>query len=67
MMLDWGMRKADEEGLMTYLDSTMTGRPIYERRGFEVVKALEWDRVPWGGEGKDWHGCMVRRAKSVEQ
>lgn len=66
MMLDWGMQKADEEGLVTYLDSTMTGRPVYERRGFALVKTLEWDRVPWGGEGKDWHGCMVRPAKSVE-
>ena len=67
MMLDWGMHKADEEGVVTYLDSTMTGRPIYERRGFEVVKALEWDRVPWRGEGKDWHGCMVRPVKHVDQ
>ncbi|KAI4610175.1 hypothetical protein J4E83_008401 [Alternaria metachromatica] len=67
MMLDWGMQKADEEGLITYLDSTMTGRPVYERRGFALVKTLEWDRVPWGGEGKDWHGCMARPAKSVEK
>jgi WD repeat-containing protein 48 len=67
MMLDWGMQKADEEELVTYLDSTVTGRPVYERRGFALVKALEWDRVPWGGEGKDWHGCMVRPAKRVEK
>jgi WD repeat-containing protein 48 len=67
MMLDWGMQKADEEELATYLDSTVIGRPVYERRGFALVKALEWDRVPWGGEGKDWHGCMVRPAKRVEK
>jgi len=67
MMLDWGMQKADEEGLVTYLDSTTTGRPVYERRGFALAKAFEWDRVPWGGEGKEWHGCMVRPAKSVEK
>jgi WD repeat-containing protein 48 len=65
MMLDWGTQKADAEGLVTYLDSSVAGRPMYERRGFVLVKALEWDREPWGGEGKDWHGCMVRQPKDV--
>jgi WD repeat-containing protein 48 len=66
MMLDWGMQKADEEGLVTYLDSTVYGRAVYERRGFVLVKALEWDREPWGGEGRDWHGCMVRASRPNE-
>jgi WD repeat-containing protein 48 len=61
LMLDWGMDKADEEGLVTYLDATATGRLVYEKRGFKLVKEIEWDRVPWGGEGKDWHGAMVRQ------
>jgi WD repeat-containing protein 48 len=61
LMLDWGLRKADEEGLVTYLDASVTGRVVYEKRGFKLVKAVEWDRVPWGGEGKDWYGAMVRQ------
>ncbi|KAF1944449.1 hypothetical protein EJ02DRAFT_371250 [Clathrospora elynae] len=61
LLLDWGMKKADQEGLVSYLDASATGRPIYEKRGFRLVKSIEWDRVPWGGEGKDWHGCMVRK------
>jgi GNAT superfamily N-acetyltransferase len=61
IMLDWGLRKADEESLATYLNATIEGRRVYERRGFEVVKELEWDRVPWGGEGSDWHSIMVRQ------
>jgi GNAT superfamily N-acetyltransferase len=60
-LLDWGLKKADEEGLVTYLNATDVGRRIYEKKGFEVVKAIEWDRVPWGGEGKDCHWCMVRQ------
>ena len=61
MMLDWGLRKADEEGLATYLNATIEGRGVYKRRGFKVVKELEWNRVPWGGEGSDWHSSKRLR------
>ena len=61
MMLDWGLGKADEEELVLYLDASEMGRVVYEKRGFRLVRALEWDREPWGGQGKDWHGCMVRQ------
>jgi WD repeat-containing protein 48 len=65
LMLNWGLNKADKEGLVTYLVATVPGRPVYEKRGFELVSALEWDRVPWGGEGKDWHGFMVRQPQTA--
>lgn len=65
MLLDWGVKKADDEGLITYLDSSQVARPIYESRGFEVKKAIEWDRKVWGGEGVDIHYCMVRLPKDV--
>lgn len=61
VMLDWGVGKADSEGLVLYLDATATGRAVYEKRGFRLVRVLEWDREQWGGEGKDWHACMVRQ------
>jgi GNAT superfamily N-acetyltransferase len=64
ILLEWGLNKADKEGLITYLDATEMARPIYERRGFELKKGLDWDRVPWGGQGKDWHGCMVRQPRT---
>jgi GNAT superfamily N-acetyltransferase len=64
MLLDWGLKKADDEGLVTYLNATDVGRRIYEKKGFKVVKAIEWDRVPWGGEGKDCHWCMVRQPRA---
>ncbi|OAL50381.1 hypothetical protein IQ07DRAFT_587051 [Pyrenochaeta sp. DS3sAY3a] len=60
MLLEWGLRKADAEGRRTYLDATEVARPLYERNGFRVVRATEWDRVPWGGEGRDVHSHMVR-------
>ncbi|CAO2650710.1 Nn.00g020020.m01.CDS01 [Neocucurbitaria sp. VM-36] len=61
LLLDWGLKKADKEDLVIYLDATETGRPIYEKRGFKLMRATEWDRVPWGGQGMDWHGQMVRQ------
>jgi GNAT superfamily N-acetyltransferase len=63
MLLNWGLDKADEEGWVTYLDTTTLARPIYEKRGFTVVTAFEFDRRPWGGEGMDWHGCMIRQPR----
>jgi GNAT superfamily N-acetyltransferase len=66
MLIEWGLNKADEEGLVTYLDATGMAKPIYEKKGFEVKKAVEWDRVPWGGEGKDCHYGMVRMPQKRE-
>ena len=60
LLLDWGMKKADDEGLVTYLDATQVARPIYEKRGFEVKRPVVWDRTMWGGDGVDVHYCMVR-------
>ncbi|KAF1841122.1 uncharacterized protein K460DRAFT_371114 [Cucurbitaria berberidis CBS 394.84] len=64
LLLDWGLNKADKEGLVTYLAATSTARPIYEKRGFKLVRITEWDRVPWGGQGKDLHAQMVRQPRS---
>ncbi|KAF2189844.1 hypothetical protein K469DRAFT_562772, partial [Zopfia rhizophila CBS 207.26] len=54
MLIEWGVRMADELGVEAYLDTTRMSRGLYE--GFELVKGFEFDRVPWGGEGADWHG-----------
>ncbi|KAF2856422.1 hypothetical protein T440DRAFT_474779 [Plenodomus tracheiphilus IPT5] len=62
-LLEWGIKKADEEGLVTYLDCTARARSMYERRGWELVRECVWDRGVWGGEGKDWYGCMVRKPR----
>jgi GNAT superfamily N-acetyltransferase len=64
LLLDWGLEKADAEGLVTYLNATSVGKRMYEKRGFVVVRTIEWDRVPWGGKGKDCHWCMVRQPQN---
>lgn len=64
LLLEWGIKKADDLGVEMYLDSSRMARPLYEKWGFELVRGVEFDRTVWGGEGIDWHGCMVRKART---
>ncbi|KAK7976271.1 ribosome biogenesis protein S.t1.c1 [Apiospora arundinis] len=52
--MNWGMKKADELGFDFYLDSTPSGRPLYEANGFryleENVNIPVVERIP----GEKW-------------
>ena len=50
MLLDWGLRMADERGLECYLESSVMGRPLYQRYGFVPVKDISLDLRRWGGD-----------------
>lgn len=56
LLLKWGADEADKMGTECYLTSSMMARPLYEKMGFVLVRDMWFDRVPWGGEGVDWHG-----------
>lgn len=66
ILLDWGLKMADDLGVPTYLDGTSIGKPVYDKNGFKVIKTVEWDREPWGGKGKDCHWCMVRQPRKSQ-
>jgi GNAT superfamily N-acetyltransferase len=38
LLLEWGIKRADELGLEIWLDSTVYGVPLYKKHGFQVVK-----------------------------
>ncbi|KAF7182945.1 hypothetical protein CNMCM7691_002689 [Aspergillus felis] len=40
-LLRWGLERADEEGLETYLSASPSGRPLYEKYGFRLVEERE--------------------------
>lgn len=37
LMMAWGVKKADEDGVEAYLDATPEGKPLYEKFGFQNV------------------------------
>lgn len=41
MLLQWGLDRADRDGLEVYLSASPAGRPLYEKRGFQVVEIEE--------------------------
>lgn len=66
LLLNWGLEKADTEGLAVYLTASEAGKRMYDKRGFEVRRVVEWDRAEWGGEGVDRYWCMVRKVGGVK-
>ena len=37
LLIDWGIENAQEDGAPPYLEASVAGRPLYERRGFQTV------------------------------
>lgn len=37
MLLNWGLTRADAEGVETFLSASPEGIPVYEKRGFQCV------------------------------
>lgn len=40
-LMAWGMHRADELGLESYIEATPMGRELYERCGFQVVARVD--------------------------
>ncbi|TFB02742.1 hypothetical protein CCMA1212_005381 [Trichoderma ghanense] len=49
MSLQWGTAEADRLGLVSYLEASEEGRPLYERYGFKEVGRIVVDLSRWGG------------------
>ena len=63
MIVEWGTKIADEEGLPCYLEGSEAGYRLYRQNGFEDVETLEWELEEWGEEGVCRFVCMIRPAK----
>ncbi len=62
LLLEHGLRKADELKLPVFLHSSVGGRKLYERYGFEVKREFPLDCTQYGGRSKGAHWCMMRPA-----
>lgn len=49
MMVRWGCEKADEAGVVAYLEASVMGEPMYARHGFKRLEEIELDLRRWGG------------------
>ncbi|KAM0136913.1 hypothetical protein ACHAP3_004251 [Botrytis cinerea] len=58
-LMRWGLEKADEEGVETYLEASPVGKEVYEHFGFEEKARLV---VPVNGNN-DFVECMMVRSK----
>lgn len=65
MLLKSFVEKADQLGLECYLESSIEGRPLYERFGFQVLKEVEFDMAKFGRPelGTDVNCIMHRDAR----
>lgn len=53
--MEWGMRRADELGLESYIEATAAGRLLYERCGYRSVARVDVDMEDKDGEkGEVW-------------
>lgn len=58
MMMRWGVEKADEDGVESYLDATPEGKPLYEKCGFR-------DELVWPFFNDTYkHSFMVRKSSA---
>lgn len=60
LLLRHGLEKADRLGLPVYLDSGISGKPLYERFGFKVTSEFALNCLDYGGRSDGRHWCMWR-------
>lgn len=67
MLLSYVFALADAEGRKVYLESTVTGHPVYEKLGFRDIDLLSLDLSKWGGEKPGVNTIMLREPQSVSK
>ncbi|KAI9041889.1 acyl-CoA N-acyltransferase [Aspergillus affinis] len=51
-LLQTCLREADELGIVTFLEATQDGKPLYLKSGFDIVRTCEVDPTKYGGVGR---------------
>jgi hypothetical protein len=60
MLIEWGLRHADEAGLEVYVEASAMGLPLYSRCGFQTQKVLPFDLTTYGGQGQQTHYACIK-------
>ncbi|KIW37917.1 uncharacterized protein PV06_09895 [Exophiala oligosperma] len=59
LLITWGLERADDRGLATYVEASPGALKLYENHGFHEASRLKLDMAPWK-EGNYFNTCMVR-------
>lgn len=62
-LLRWGCERADEDGLLAFLEAVPAARPVYERYGFRALDRLE---VAAPGGGVVTQVFMLREGRAAD-
>lgn len=62
-LLRWGTERADALGIDCFLEATPEGYRSYERAGFRIGRERTFDMRPFGEQGDDWSGLLVRESR----
>jgi len=67
-LLEWGLKRCDEEGLECWIDATDEGKGLYLKHGWEDAGGVEIDLKRWGDEkgGIMWVSNMLRKPRSLD-
>lgn len=65
MLVEAGVKRADELGWLLYIEATNKGDGLYRKYGFEEKDRVSVDLGDWGGEKGviDTYTLLVRPAK----
>lgn len=62
MLVEWGVKRADELGIEAFVEATEEGKGLYAKWGFGVVEDVRIRGERWGVEGEvQW--IVMRRGK----
>jgi GNAT superfamily N-acetyltransferase len=64
-LVNWGLRRADEQHLRAFTEASPRGSPVYERLGFEVREyvSLKWEEDWAAGKGNILWNFLERPAR----
>jgi GNAT superfamily N-acetyltransferase len=51
-LLEWGLEKADREGLECWIEASPAGKPLYEKLGWREVGVTDVELRRWGWKGE---------------
>jgi Acetyltransferase (GNAT) family len=55
MLMQWGIKKSEELGIVAYLEASSMGKPLYTLLGYKSVGETVFDATKYGAKTEDVH------------